>query len=120
MHYEKIRYKFAKIKTKALKKTTEYLVNNFITATLTGLFTLPFTTYFFGVFSILSPITNILCVKPAFWSLLSGVVATAISFIPHNITQLIAISIFKISTIFANLVTGVADTLEKFMDLFIR
>ena len=112
--YGKIRYKFAKIKTKALKKTTEYLVNNFITATLTGLFTLPFTTYFFGVFSILSPITNILCVKPAFWSLLSGVVATAISFIPHNITQLIAISIFKISTIFANFVTGVADALEKF------
>lgn len=112
--YAKIQYKFAKIKTKAIKKTTEYLVNNFITATLTGLFTLPFTAYFFGVFCTLSPISNILCVKPAFWSLLSGVVATAISFIPHNITQLIAIFIFKISTIFASFVTRIADFLEKF------
>ena len=55
-----------------------------------------------------------MCIRDRFWSLLSGVVATAISFIPHNITQLIAISIFKISTIFANFVTGVADALEKF------
>ena len=112
--YAKIQYKFAKIKTNALKKATEYLVNNFITAAFTGLFTLPFTTYFFGVFSTLSPITNILCVKPAFWSLLSGVIATAVSFIPHNITQLLAIFIFKISTIIANFVTGIANTLEKF------
>jgi len=42
------------------------------------------------------------------------VVATGISFIPQNIPQLIAIFVFKISTIFANFVTGVANTLEKF------
>ncbi len=112
--YGKVRYKLAKIKSKVLKKATEYLFNNFITATLTGLFTLPFATYFFGVFSTLAPITNILCVKPAFWSLLAGVVATAFSFIPQNISQLIAIFIFKISTVFANLVTGIANALEKF------
>ncbi len=112
--YGKLRYKLAKTKNKTIKKTTEYLLNNFITATLTGLFTLPFTTYFFGVFSTVSPITNILCVKPAFWSLIAGVIATAISFIPQSLPQLIAIFIFKISTIIANFVTGVANTLEKF------
>ncbi len=112
--YGKLRYKLAKIKNKTIKKTTEYLLNNFITATFTGLFTLPFMTYFFGVFSTVSPITNILCVKPAFWSLLSGVVATAISFIPQKIAQLIAIFIFKVSTIFANFVTEIANALEKF------
>ena len=110
----KTRYKIAKIKNKTIKKTTEFLLNNFITATFTGLFTLPFTTYFFGVFSTVSALTNIICVKPAFWSLISGVVATAISFIPQNIPQVIAIFIFKISTIFANFVTGVANALEKF------
>lgn len=112
--HNKIRFKLAKIENNILKKVTEYLLNNFITATLTGLFTLPFTTYFFGVFSTISPITNILCVKPAFWSLISGVIATAVSFIPNNFTQLIAIFVFKISIIFGNFVTGVANALEKF------
>ena len=112
--YGKLRYKLAKIQNKQIKKATEYLLNNIITATFTGLFTLPFATYFFGVFSTVSPITNILCVKPAFWSLLAAVTATAVSFIPRNIPQLIAIFMFKISTIFASFVTGIANALEKF------
>ncbi len=112
--YQKTQNKLLKIKNKITRKTTEYLLNNFITAALTGLFTLPFITYFFGVFSTVSAITNILCVKPAFWSLVSGVIATSISFVPQNITQLIAIFIFKISITFANFVTGVANALEKF------
>ncbi len=112
--HRKIRYKIAKIKNKSIKKTTEYLLNNLITATFTGLFTLPFTTYFFGVFSTVSAVTNILCVKPAFWSLLLGVIATAVSFIPNKITQIIAIFIFKISSLFASFVTEIANALEKF------
>jgi len=112
--YGKLRYKLENIKYKAFKKATEYLLNNLITATLTGLFTIPFITYFFGVFSTVSAITNILCVKPAFWSLLTGVIATAISFIPQSIPQLIAIFIFKISAVFASFVTGIANALEKF------
>jgi hypothetical protein len=65
-----------------------------LSTTFAGIFTLPLSAYFFGVFSTVSPLTNIICVKPAFWSLISGVIATAVSFIPQNITQLIAIFIF--------------------------
>lgn len=114
LFYEKIQYKLLKIKISAIRISTEYLLNNLITAAFTGFLTLPFTTYFFGVFSTVSALTNILCVKPAFWSLVSGVIATAVSFIPKNIPQLISIFIFKISTILASFVTGIANTLEKF------
>lgn len=111
---QKFRYTLSKIPNNLIRKTTEYFSTSLITTSFAGLFTLPFSAYFFGVFSTVSPLTNILCVKPAFWSLISGVIATAASFIPQNIPQLIAISVFKLSTLFADFVTGVANTLEKF------
>ena len=94
-------------------KIFEYFSSGIIISVFSGVFTLPITTYFFGAFSTVASITNILCLKPAFWSLLSGVVATAVSLIPQNIAQLIAIFIFRISTILGNFVTGVANALEK-------
>ncbi len=102
-----------KLKHKASVKIFEYISSGIIISVFTSIFTLPIFAYFFGAFSILSPIANILCMKPAFWSLLSGVIATAISFIPLNITQLISFYIFKISTILTGFVTGIADALEK-------
>lgn len=103
-----------KVKKQKLKKVFDYLTNNLLTSVFAGLFTLPFSAYFFGVFSTISPVANLLCVKPAFWSLLTSVIATAISFIPLNIAQSISVFIFRISSLFANFVTGVADALEKF------
>ena len=112
--YKKIQYILLKIKNTPIRKFTEYFSSSLLSTTFAGIFTLPLSAYFFGVFSTVSPLTNILCVKPAFWSLISGVIATAVSFIPQNIPQLIAIFIFKISTTFANFATKIADTLEKF------
>jgi len=103
-----------KVKPNPLRKITDWLSNNITTSVFAGLFTLPISAYFFGVFSLVSPITNILCVKPAFWSMLFGVLATAFSFIPQNIIQLIAIFLFDISTLFSDFVTDFANTLEKF------
>ena len=112
--YHKFRYTLLKIKNKPIRKITEYFSSSLLTTTFAGIFTLPFSAYFFSVFSTVSPLTNILCVKPAFWCLISGVIATAVSFTPQNIPQLIAISVFKLSTLFADFVTGVANALEKF------
>ncbi len=112
--YKKVQHILLKIKNTPVRKFTEYFSSSLLTTTFAGLFTLPFSAYFFGVFSTVSPLANILCVKPAFWSLISGVIATGLSFVPQNIPQLIAIFIFKISTIFANFVTKIADTLENF------
>ncbi len=111
--FNKIRYRISKIKIKPLRKFTEYFFSSLITTTFAGLFTLPVSSYFFGVFSVVSPLTNILCVKPAFWSMLFAVVATVVSFIPQNIVQLISIFLFDISKLFTNFVTGFANALEK-------
>lgn len=112
--YSKSKYIYSKIKNARTRSITEYLSLSFLSTTFAGLFTLPCLAYFFGVFSTISPITNILCIKPAFWSLLSGVVATAVSFIPQNLAQVISIFIFKFSTVIANFVTNIANTLEKY------
>ncbi len=106
--------KILKIKNKPLRKTTEYLSSSLFTSVFAGLFTLPISAYFFRVFSILSPVTNIVCVKPAFWSLLLGVVATAFSFIPNNITHSASLFLFHITKLLSDFVTSVADNLEKF------
>ena len=110
----KLSHLLLNINNNSLRKITEYFSSSLLTTSFAGLFTLPFSAYFFGVFSIVSPLTNILCVKPAFWSLISGVIATAVSFIPQSLPQTIAIFIFKLSTLFADFVTGIANTLEKF------
>ena len=103
-----------KVESKKLKAILGYLTNNLLTSAFAGLFTLPFSAYFFGVFSILSPIANLICVKPAFWSLLTSAIATIISFIPFNIPQIASVLIFKISGLLADLVTGVADFMADF------
>lgn len=112
--FAKIRGKISKIKIKPLRKITEYLSSSLFTSVFAGLFTLPISAYFFGVFSLLSPVTNIVCVKPAFWSLLLGVIATAISFIPNNITHTASVFLFDITKLLSDFVTNVADNLEKF------
>ena len=103
-----------KFKHNTSAKIFKYFSSGIIISVFSGIFTLPVFAYFFGAFSTVAPITNILCMKPAFWSLLAGVIATAISFIPFNILQIISILFFKISSLFANFVTGVADYLENF------
>lgn len=113
--YWKLRDRFLKIKNTTLKNLTGYFCASLLSTTLAGLFTLPFSAYFFGIFSLVSPVVNIICVKPAFWSMLTGVVATLISFLPQNIPQLISIFIFKISGLFANFVTAFANIFEDFI-----
>ncbi len=103
-----------KIKSKPIKIMTDKLSDSIITSVFAGIFTLPFCTYFFGVFSTLAPITNLLCVYPAFLGMLTGTIATFISFIPLNSIQDISIFIFKTTSLLLNYVTKVAHTLEKF------
>lgn len=112
--FKTIRPKLNRIKNRSLQKFTEYFLSTLFSTVFAGLFTLPVSAYFFCVFSTVSPLTNLICVKPAFWSLITGVVATAISFFPQNIPQLISIFIFKISILFSDFVTKTANALEKF------
>ncbi len=111
--YSKIWHILLKIKIHPIRKAVEYFLSTLFSTTFAGLFTLPISAYFFSTFSFVSPITNILCVKPAFWSMIFSVLATSISFIPQSISQLTAIFLFDISNLFSDFVTGFANSLEK-------
>ncbi len=91
-----------------------YLSTNIIVSVFAGLFTLPVTAFYFRTFSIISPLTNIICVKPAFWGMLSGIISTATSFIPFDVTHDLAILFFKITRLILRFVTGVANFIGSF------
>ncbi len=103
-----------KFNSNAPKKITEYILENILISVFAGLFTLPVTAFFFRTFCIISPITNIICIKPAFWGMLTGTISTAVSFIPFDFTQNIAIFLFKITSVILRFVTGVADFIGDF------
>ncbi len=103
-----------KFNSNAPKKFTEYILENILISAFAGLFTLPVTAFFFRTFCIISPITNIICIKPAFWGMLTGTISTAVSFIPFDITHNLSIFLFKITSILLRFVTGVADFIGNF------
>ncbi len=106
--------RYSKKKKGFLFKTSEYLTDNIIVSGFAGIFTLPVTAFFFRTFSIISPITNIICVKPAFWGMLSGTVSTAISFVPFDITHDLAIILFKITRLILRFVTSITNFIGNF------
>lgn len=111
---EKIQKKTQKIKHKIPQSFVNYILSSFLISFAAGLFTLPVSSYYFGVFSILSPITNILCVKLAFYGMLSGTVATTVGFIDNIYIKKVAIFIFDITE---NILRFVINTAKNISNL---
>lgn len=111
--FTKIRHKIPDVKFTCLQKPFDCFLSSLISTVFAGLFTLPISAYFFGVFGVISPLANLLCVKPAFWSLLAGVSATAVSFFSGKLPQTFCIWGFKVSTALAHFVTHTANSLSK-------
>lgn len=110
----RIRKGTQKIKSRLLRSFCEYILSSIIISTAAGLFTLPVSAFYFGVFSILSPITNILCVKLAFYGMLSGTAATAIGFINNLYIKKLVILIFDITENILNLVVNISKEISSF------
>lgn len=102
------------IKNTKIQKLVCYFSNNLIISSFADLFTLPVMAYFFGTFSIVAPLTNILCVKLSFWGMLLGIVSTAVSFIPQNAVQLTSVFLFRITSLLLRLVMKTADYIANF------
>lgn len=73
-----------------------------------SLFTLPISAYHFGVFNLLSPVGNLLCVTLAFYGLVFGMVGIAASFIPTTITKALSFAIINVTEFILDLVTAFA------------
>lgn len=109
----KILEKTQKIKNNVLRKAVNYIADNICISAFAGLFTLPLSAYYFGVSSLFAPVTNILCVKVAFWGMMSGVLAAFISFAPVYHIKTIAIFIFKITSFLLNTVIRIAENIAE-------
>lgn len=110
----KISEKTVKIKNPILHKSTSFLLENIAVSSFAGLFTLPLSALYFGVFCIIAPITNILCVQIAFWGMLAGIFSTAVSFIPITAVKTVAIYMFKATSILLKLVTDMSSFIADF------
>lgn len=109
----KIFTRFKDIPIKQLRSIIIYILSTIVISLFSGLFTLPISAYHFGVTTLLSPISNILCVKPAFYSMLTGTLATALSFIPTTATKALAFTLYDVTEFILDLVSAVAKLISS-------
>lgn len=105
----KITFPIKESKSNVFKRFANYLCESVAVSFFAGLFTLPFSTIYFGVFSLVAPFANLVCVKPAFWSMLSGFFSTLFSFIPLEPLKPVVIFLFDITSFLLNGVMALAD-----------
>ncbi len=102
-----------KFANKKLSSLVFYITSNLLISAFAGIFTAPISAYYFAVFSLVSPITNLLCVKIAFWGMMCGFIATILSFAPLFGVKTIVIYIFKVTSFLLDMVIGIADFTTK-------
>ncbi len=102
-----------KIKNVYVMKAANFVTLSVAVSGVAGIFTLPVAVWFFGSFSLLSPITNILCVNIAFYGMLSGAVSVLLSVIPSTIANTVTIMAFKCTefllSIVIKIISKIAD-----------
>lgn len=102
-----------RIKNIYLMKLANHLVLSVTVSGVAGLFTLPVAVWFFGTFSLLSPVTNILCVNIAFYGMISGAVSVLLSLIPSTVANTVTVMAFKITELLLdtvmNIISRIAD-----------
>ncbi|MBO5896591.1 MAG: ComEC/Rec2 family competence protein [Clostridia bacterium] len=109
----KIFKRFKDIPIRQLRSVVIYVLSSIVLSLFSGLFTLPVSAYHFGVTTLLSPIANVLCVKPAFYGMLSGTLASLLSFIPTTITKAISFAVFDVTELILDLVSSVAGLISE-------
>ena len=108
-----IRRLINRLKIGPLRPLLTYLICSFLISAGAGFFTLPVSALSFNVLSIMSPVTNLLCVKPAFYAMICGTVATATSFIEIPLIQKLTHFLFDISHILLTLVSDISFEISQ-------
>ncbi len=109
-----IREKLSAIKFKPIRSLFEYILCSLLLSCVASIFILPISAYCFNVFSLITPISNIFCVKLAFYGLISGTVATSLTFINNTVIRSIAIFIFDITEYLLNILVSISKWLSSF------
>ncbi len=101
LYTEKFNKKIFSFTEKIGEKHFSELVNATVSSVIISLFasafTLPVSSYHFGVFSLLSSITNVLTVQLSFYATILGIIGTSLAFIDVYVIKEITVFIFKIT-----------------------
>lgn len=92
---------------KLIKKFTTFVYTSVLISIFATLFTLPASVYYFGVISIISPITNLLTVNLAFCTMVATLISLLISFIPFNAFSYIANFLFSATDLLLKLLISI-------------
>lgn len=96
------------VKNRFLSKLVSFLLDNICVSAFAGLFTLPLSAAYFGVFCLVSPLTNILCVQLAFWGMIAGVISCCVSLVPIRAVRTAALFLFDITEFILEAVTNIS------------
>ena len=105
---EKIFSKTSRIPLDPLKRLINTILGSICISVFASVFTFPVSAYHFGVFNLLSPIGNLLCVTPAFYGMISGVLGIGFSFIPTPITRGLSFALIDLTEFIINLTSTLA------------
>ena len=94
-----------------LRRLVNSLLASVCVSIFASIFTLPVSAYHFGVFNLLSPVGNILCVTLAFYGMIFGFVGIGVSFIPTAITKALSFALINLTEFILDLVTAFAKTI---------
>ncbi len=97
-----------------LKRIINFIYTSILISIFATFFTLPASVYYFGVVSIISPLTNLLSVNLAFCAMISTLISLLVSFIPFNLFSYIAEFLFTITDLLLKLLISIVKTIGNF------
>lgn len=97
-----------KIKPRTVRALVKYIISSLTISAFASLFTLPISAYHFNLFSLFAPVTNLLSIRLAFYGMITGVVATVLSFIHLPVIKEISLFIFDLTEVLLGTVSKIA------------
>ena len=87
--------KTAAVACKPLRRLCMYLLTTLAVSVFAAIFSLPVSVYFFGVFSLIAPLANVLTVELAFVAMLVSLLGAVLSPLPGYALQSAVIAVFR-------------------------
>ena len=94
-----------------LKRIINFIYSSVLISIFATLFTLPASVYYFGVVSIISPLTNLLSVNLAFVTMIITLISLVVSFIPFDVLSIVAESLFTITDLLLMLLISIVKAI---------
>ena len=111
---EKIATIIKEIPITPIKRILNSLLSSLLISCFAGLFTLPVSAQYFGVLSLVAPISNILCVQLSFYGMIGGIISVASSFINIPFIKNVCIFLFEITQFILDIVIALSGKISEY------